>query len=663
MSWNSGAKATFGYDESEVIGKPYSVIFTEEDIASGRPESELKTSREYGKASVDGWHVRKDGSRFWCTDTVQKIVDEDGAVTGFTKIVRDSTERFMASEELRESEEFLRVLVEGVTEYGIFSIDPEGNIRLWNSGAERIFGYRESDVLGKHFSLIYPPDAIASGVPAAEIVEAKRSGHVLDEGWHVRKNGERFYASGQTTQLKAGPDGQSRGFVKITHDITQHKETEEKLRRQAAFDELTQLANRRSFTEHLRRAIALVKRNPARHFAVIFLDLDHFKNVNDSLGHVTADTLLVSVARTLETCVRPEDVVARLGGDEFTILLTEIRDVSDARCVAARIHAALAAPVLLDNVEVFTSASMGIAIGSSTYDRPEAILRDADTAMYEAKARGRSQEVVFDDKMHARAVDLLALHMDLRRAFARREFFLEYQPIVRLADRHLVGFEALVRWNHPKRGTVFPSEFIAEAENIGLLTDIDSWVLAEACRQLRAWQIASNDPTLTVSVNLSGRHFSNDALVEKIKTALATNQLDPQSLKIEITERALMDNVETTAATVARIDALGVELYIDDFGTGYSSLSYLTRLPLKLLKVDRTFVGNVITDPRSGEIARTIVTLAHSLGLSALAEGIETEKQLLALEKLGCEFGQGFWFSKAVVPEHAQTLIGKNLPA
>ena len=666
-SWNPGAEQTFGYSGHEVIGKHYSLLFNAEDIAKGSPEEELRAALEHGETAIDGWLVRKDGSRFWCTDTVQPVRDLSGDVTGFTKIVRDVTEVHNASEVLRESEERLRLLIEGVTDYAIFSIDLDGNILLWNTGAEHVFGYREAEVLGKHFSLIYTAEAVSRGIPETEIATAARDGKAADEGWHVRRGGELFYASGEMTRLKAGDDGKPRGFVKIAHDITARNEANETVKRKAFHDDLTQLPNRAFFCDTLRRTIARAKRHTGMQFAVIFLDLDRFKLLNDSLGHIAADGLLVHVARTLERCVRPEDIVARLGGDEFTILISEIPEgedaAADAISVVGRIDKALQNPVHIEGFEVFTTVSTGIAVGSSAYDKPEQVLRDADTAMYEAKARGRSRHVLFDTQMHARALSLLNLQMDLRRAIARQEFFIEYQPVVSLERGLVVGFEALVRWRHPERGILQPAEFIAEAENIGVIIQIDYWVLNEACRQIRVWQVESGDPDLTVSVNLSSKHFANGNLFAEVRDALQRNNVAGESLKLEITETVLMDHVETTTATIAQVGELGVELDIDDFGTGYSSLSYLTRLPLRLLKVDRSFVCEILLNPRSVEIARSIVTLAHNLGLTALAEGIENEEQLAKFRELGCEFAQGYWLSPPVGADIARSLIGHCLPS
>jgi len=665
-SWNSGARQTFGYAESEALGKHYSLLFTAEDVALGKPETELIISLNNGKSTINGWLTRKGGSWFACTSTVQPLRDEDNELIGFTKLVQDSTESLQHGERFRESEERLRLLTESATDYAIFSIGLDGSILIWNSGAERIFGYRGDEVLGRHFSLIYTPEAVSRGAHVAEMKISTESGHAPGDGWYARKDGEPFYATGKMTRLKAHVDGEPRGFVKIIHDLTQEIEAEATFKQLAMHDPLTNLVNRSAFNERVRESITLAKDASGTPFAVVFLDLDRFKNINDSLGHVIADKLLIYIARTLEKCVRPGDIVARLGGDEFTVLLAGGADTDDvtavATSVADRIQAALQKPVDLDGFEVFTTASMGIAIGSGDYDKPEHILRDADTAMYEAKARGRSQHILFDPHMHAKAVDLLKLQMGLRRAVARGEFGIVYQPIVNLDDSRLIGFEALVRWNHPERGILSPVEFIHEAENIGLIIQIDHWVLHEACRQIRAWQIQYKDPALIVSVNLSSRQFGHPNLLWEIREALKRNALPPQSLKLEITETVLMENFEQTAAVVGHVDEMGVELYIDDFGTGYSSLSYLTRLPLRLLKVDQSFVSEFSANPRSAEIAHTIVSLAHNLGLTALAEGIETEEQLTKLRDLGCELGQGYWFSRPLPADEAAQAIGCCLP-
>jgi diguanylate cyclase (GGDEF)-like protein/PAS domain S-box-containing protein len=659
--WNAGAQRTFGYSVDEVIGRHYSLMFSAEDVAIGRPEAELKGSLS-GTVPIGCELVRKDGTRFWCPDTVRPLRDPSGTVSGFIKIVRDSTLQNGPSEHLRESEERFRLLVESVTDYAIFSISLDGTIVLWNSGAERVFGHTGADVVGKHFSLIYTADAVAAGIPETEIRIAAEKGVAPDEAWHVRRGGDLFFASGAMTRLKPGADGNPRGYVKIAHDVTTRIEAYETIKEAAFYDELTNLPNRTAFCEFLRR---FVDRTPLRGeapFAVILIDLDRFKNINDSLGRGMADALLVQVARLIGRCVRTDDIVARLGGDRFAILLPEIAEVDEATQVAVRIESELEHSMYLDGFEVYTTASMGIVISSAAHMDAEHVLGDADTAMYEAKEQGRARYVVFDTNMRDRAVSLFNLQMDLRRAIARHEFFNEYQPIVSLEYGRALGFEALVRWNHPERGVLPPGEFILEAERMGLIVEIDRWVLREACRQIRAWQQQYDDDTLTVSVNLSSKHFAHDDLVEEIKTVLQLNHLTARSLKLEITETTLMEDFETIAATAVQLCDLGVELYIDDFGTAYSSLSRLAQLPLKTLKIDQSFVKQISSDPRSVEIARTVVMLAHNLGLNALAEGIETELQLKTLQALGCDLGQGFWYSRAVAPEIARHLIGQCLP-
>jgi diguanylate cyclase (GGDEF)-like protein/PAS domain S-box-containing protein len=660
--WNPGAERTFGYSLDEAIGKEYSLIFTPEDVARGRPEAELQGSLTSGYKPVAGEYLRKDSGRFTCAHALRPLRDAAGTLCGFMNIVCDSPDHDIAWEPLRESEERFRLLVESVTDYAIFSLSLDGTIVLWNSGAELTFGYTEAEAVGKHFSLIYTADAVAQGIPEAELSTAAQHGVASDEAWHVRRGGDLFYASGQMTRLKPGADGNPRGFVKIARDVTTRIEAYETIKRIAFYDQLTQLPNRTSFGEILQRSLARVAQQADDRFAVILIDLDRFKTINDSLGRVVADALLVQVARLIERSLRPDDVVARLGGNLFAVLLPEVSETSDATRIAELIEAELEHSMYLDGFEVYATASMGIVFGSAAHSDVEHVLADADTAMYEAKSQGRARSVVFDRTMHERALRLFTLQMDLRRALARREFFNEYQPIVSLDRGQVLGFEALVRWNHPERGVVGPSEFIAEAESIGLIVQIDRWVLREACRQLHAWQMQYDDDTLTVSVNFSSQQFARPDLLAEVRGALELNDLDPRSLKLEITETALMKDFEAMTAAAAELAALGVELYIDDFGTAYSSLSRLTRLPLKVLKIDRSFVSQISFDQRRVEVARTVVALAHNLDLTALAEGIETELQLDTLRALGCELGQGYWFSPPVAPEVAQHFIGRCLP-
>ena len=435
------------------------------------------------------------------------------------------------------------------------------------------------------------------------------------------------------------------------------EETKEHFRHAAFHDGLTGLPNRGMFTELLKAEIESAKQKPDYQFAVLFLDLDRFKNINDSLGHTHGDLLLVAFAERLERALRPMDTLARFGGDEFAILLSGMSDATDAVRVAQRIQDELSQPFVLDKNSAFATSSIGIALSSSGYDKPEDILRDADTAMYRAKENGKARYEVFDHGMHARAVSRLQLESDLRQAVENKEFCVFYQPIIQLQTGRLAGFEALVRWNHPRRGLVSPPDFIPVAEETGLIVPIGEWVLAEACARVRDWQLASpSHRSLSLSVNLSGRQVAQTDLLERIKEALSTSKLSPHCLKLEITESVVMENAEAATLMFKQLRALGVQLSIDDFGTGYSSLSYLHRFPLNYLKIDRSSVTRLTTD-NDNAIVRTISTLARNLGMEVIAEGIETEEQYQQLRLLGCEYGQGYLFSQPVNDEAVLPLL------
>jgi diguanylate cyclase (GGDEF)-like protein len=432
------------------------------------------------------------------------------------------------------------------------------------------------------------------------------------------------------------------------------QESKDHFRHAAFHDALTDLPNRSLFSDYLKLAIERSKRQNDYLFAVLFLDLDRFKYINDSLGHSCGDDLIVELARRLQGCLRQVDTVSRFGGDEFAILLDGIKDPSDAIRVAEKIQDELLRPFELGGHEAFTSASIGIALSSAGYDQPDFILRDADTAMYRAKDAGKARYELFDLEMHSRAVIRMRLENDLRRAVERNEFCVYYQPIISVSTGRLSGFEALVRWEHPERGLVAPSEFIPVAEETGLIAPLGSWILEESCRQMQDWHgLHPANRALTMNVNLSSKQLIQSGLVQEVKTILQRTGLPARSLKLEITESVVMENAELATNMLRQLSDLNVHLCIDDFGTGYSSLSYLHRFPVDTLKIDRSFVNRIEEKDENVEIVRTIATLARNLGMEVVAEGVESSEQLACLRALNCEYAQGYHFSRPLTAEAA----------
>jgi predicted signal transduction protein with EAL and GGDEF domain len=454
---------------------------------------------------------------------------------------------------------------------------------------------------------------------------------------------------------------------------------QDKLIQDARQDPLTRLPNRAFFLDQLAGCVKRAKRLPGYIFAVLFVDIDGFKIVNDSLGHFAGDQLIVQIAERLVSSVRREDVVscsadangevrqsgedtlARIGGDEFTILLVDIRDASDGIRVAERIQQKLASPFLISGQEVSITASIGIALSATGYSTAEDILRDADTAMYRAKSLGKSRYEICDPAMHARAVSRLKLETDLRRAMDGEEFRVHYQPIVSLRDFRIIGFEALLRWQRPGFGLAMPGEFVPVAEETGLIIISGLWVLREACRQMRAWNLQfPSDRAFTVSVNISGKQFAQPDLVREVDRILRETCLDPHCLKLELTESVTMREVERAARIFGELKSLGVGLSMDDFGTGYSSLSYLRRFPVDTLKIDRSFVSEMEDTSESRAIVQMIMSLGRSLGMEMVAEGVETAEQVSLLRSLGCEYAQGYFFSKPTDQEAMAEVLFKS---
>ncbi|MEM9275142.1 MAG: EAL domain-containing protein [Cyanobacteria bacterium P01_F01_bin.143] len=443
----------------------------------------------------------------------------------------------------------------------------------------------------------------------------------------------------------------------LKEEIVQRKRTQKKLLYLAMYDPLTDLPNRILFMQRLNNLLQQLAQNQSNLFAVLFLDCDRFKLINDSLGHFVGDQVLSEIARRIKLCIKPSDTLARFGGDEFMVLVSELSDTNQASRIAQKIQNQLQLPFEVNRHQLFISASIGIVLGNRDYKLAEHVLRDADTAMYQAKKRGKACHQVFNPKMHRNASKRLKLETDLRLALKHQELAVYYQPIVSLNTNSLIGFEALVRWNHPKRGFVSPVEFIPVAEETGLIVPLGLWVMRSACHQFRLWQTKHSIDQLKISVNLSVKQFYQPDFIQQIDHILHETQLDSQSLKLEITESAIVDNAESATLLFQKLRQREIQLSIDDFGTGYSSLSYLHRFPVNTLKIDRSFVSRIGKDGENLEIIQAIVTLAKQLGMTIVAEGIETTQQKEYLKALDCDEGQGYLFAKPLPTQEVESIF------
>ena len=484
-------------------------------------------------------------------------------------------------------------------------------------------------------------------------------GHLVHDFRARHKDGSYRWLRNEL-RFTPGEDGEEGEITGYWIDITESKSLEEQLLLDAFHDPVTSLANRALFLDRLGVSFARIQRRKSTSFALLCIDIDRFKNVNDSLGHRKGDEMLVSVSRRLLKCVRFGDTVARLGGDEFAVLLEDINGPGDVETTVERIQREIGKPFGLGGDEVFATVSIGIAIAEPGYDKPEDLLRDADTAMYRAKAEGKARHVVFDVAMRDQAVNLLQLETDLRRALERNEFLINYQPIVSLKTGEIVGFEALLRWQHPSRGLMAPSRFIPLAEDTGMIVPIGEWVLRESCRQMAEWQKKFPQiPPLSISVNISNKQLV-PGITNTVGTILKETGLDPSTLKLEITESTVIENSDRAAGLLNELRRLKVRILIDDFGTGYSTMNYLSKLSVDGLKIDRSFIKVINPSGEGLAIVRTILTLARNLGLDVIAEGVETSDQLELLRWLNGEYAQGFYFHKPLDPSQVEVVLGSD---
>ena len=535
----------------------------------------------------------------------------------------------------------------------------EFNVVEWNRAATTIFGYEREDALGHHVTELIVPSMNVSAMNEVwhSLLDTKKSSHNANE--NITQSGKRILCEWYHTPLM-NEVAEVVGIASIAQDITEKQEIEKRLVHNAFHDSLTGLPNRSLFMRKLEATVKKYRTHTitSQACAVCFIDLDDFKFVNDSLGHSVGDSLLVEVATRLEKCIRSHDIIARLGGDEFAVLLDQMNTAEDVITIAERMRQDLLQPFNLHGHEVFTGVSIGIALMHPDMTSGEVLLRNADTAMYQAKEAGKSCYRVFTPDMYAQAVSRLELESDLRKALERQEFELHYQPILSLRSRLLYGFEALVRWRHTEKGLISPGEFIPIAEETGFIKALGKWVLEEACHQAHEWQIRfPTKSPLTISVNLSAKQFSQPQLTDQIKQVLQSSHLPPHCLKLEITESVLMDHAESATVMIDEMKRLGVRFAIDDFGTGYSSLGYLHRFSVDTLKIDRSFIRSLDTDVEKVELVRTILSLAWNLGMDVVAEGIETKRHLAQLRLLKCDYGQGYFFAKPLPTDQVIALL------
>lgn len=561
---------------------------------------------------------------------------------------------------LRESERRFREMLENIQLLAI-GVDVQGNIMFCNKYFLSLTGWRREEVLGQNWFEIFLPAEYQAEMRQAfhkAILSHTLPAHVEKE--IQTRRGKRRLISWSSTFLH-DLQGNIIGLTSIGEDITTRRHTEEKIRYLAYYDALTDLPNRELLKDRLTLALAHAHRN-GQMLAVIFLDLDHFKAINDTLGHSAGDQLLQEVAKRLLSCLREGDTIARMGGDEFTLLLPQISQPEDATVVARKILEALSPSFQLEGHDLHITCSMGIALYPNDGQDAQALLKSADTALYRAKASGRNNYHFHTSTMNAKAFERLILENGLRRSLSQGEFMIYYQPQISLHSKQIVGMEALLRWQHPELGLIPPIKFIPLAEETGLIVSIGEWLLYSVCAQNKIWQ-DTGFPPLRVAVNLSARSFKQQNLLETIKRVLRETRLDPNYLELELTESTLMENAEATIKTLQELKAMGIHLSIDDFGTGYSSLSYLKRFPIDTLKIDQSFVQDILIDSEDISIATLIIIIAHSLKLKVIAEGVETQEQLIFLRSQGCDEVQGYLFSQPLPVEAFTQFLreGENL--
>lgn len=635
--------ALLGYEESELIGQDVRSVIHPDDLHQTEESRNALLDGGLRSYQVERRYLHRDGSTIWGLVNLSVMRDASGQPAFFLAQVQDITERKRAEDSLRRREQEFRALVENATD-PIARFDRELRHVYVNPVIETVSDIPAARYIGRTHTELGMPDELAEQWRARLTQVFEDGVEATDEFTYASGDGSRSFLVRLTPEL--APDGAVETVLTVARDITEHRALAEQLQFQALHDVLTGLPNRALLADRLRQALAQSRRHNVT-VAVMFLDLDNFKYVNDSLGHSAGDQLLVQVARRLEACVREGDTIARFGGDEFAILLPDSVDIGTARDVAMRVIDSLAQPVQLGSREMRVTTSVGIALSRSVEDQPDDLLRWADVAMYQAKASGKNTYDIFDASMHAAASGLLERERDLRIAAVEGQILVHYQPVVSLATGAVTGVEALARWRHPRNGLMTPDTFLTLAEETSLIVPIGRQVIRDACQRVRSWQLTLPDgPPLTIRVNLSARQFREPGLVGDVEDALQEADLRADSLVIEVSEAVLHAHADVAPVVLGRLREAGVSISIDDFGVGYSSLDRLRRLPIQELKLDRSFVAGLGRDPSARAALSAAIRLAHELGLSAVVAGVETEQQVRQLRALGCDAAQGYFFAR-----------------
>jgi len=658
-NWNAGAQRAKGYLRDEIVGKHFSCFYTPEDRASGWPSHGLETARATGSYEAEGWRLRKDGSRFWA-HVIIEAVRQSGELLGFAKVTRDVSERRQYEQDLLASKEraealsqFLDTVIANIPSSVIVENAVSREILLVNRQAEMLLGKSRDQLIG-----LRPQDCLNQGI--SDYLNKQSDECLRSEGLHKSEQqlatamGERTLQT--TASMINGSDSQTSYVLMIADDVTDQHAANARIHHMAHHDNLTSLPNRVLFSQRLDEALGLSKMTH-RLTATLCLDLDNFKNVNDALGHQIGDELLRGIAKRLRFVLRERDTLARVGGDEFAIVLPSLPYVEKAYQIAQRLIEAVKPPISIEGHSLTVGLSVGIAIAESPDDTPEHLLRCADMALYEAKRNGRNRYEVFRVEMDEAARKRRDIELDLRDAITSKQLALYYQPITDSAHDAVIGYEALMRWNHPVNGLIMPMDFIPIAEETGLIHSIGAYALHEACREAASWPGQQ-----TIAVNLSPVQFKNSGLIAVVESALSESGLAPHRLEVEITESVLLDNNNANVATLARLKELGVRIALDDFGTGYSSLSYLRSFPFDKIKIDKSFINDMHDSREALAIIRAITGMSRSLDIQTTAEGVETPEQFRRLKEEGCSLFQGYYFGRPQPSESRLTGFAPALP-